>query len=84
MFLVCVTFQLLFMFLALKYPIVGIFGILLGLYVVGDLAVNGLTEVIGYVGSSEIVHSFDIGVILIIPIFLVVLSGLIVMRELRG
>lgn len=84
--LVCLSFQLLFMFLTFVFrdrQVIGVLGVVFGLYIVADLAYNGLTETIGYVGGSELVHTYDVSAILLIPAFVLILTAVCVIQRLR-
>lgn len=85
-FVVAVAFQVFFLFLTLVLrdrQFIGVLGVLFGLFVVGALASGGLTEVIGYVGGSEVTHSYGVDVPLLVSGFLSVITSVAVISRLR-
>lgn len=81
-FLVCMIFHLLLFFLSLGKPVVAILDVVFGSYIIGDLFINGLTEVIGY-SESEVVHTYSVDAIILIPVLVNVLSMLFLWNSVR-
>lgn len=85
--ILCLMFQLVFFFLTLVLrdkQFVGVLGIVFGFYVISDLFVNGLTETIAYVGGEEIVHTYSVDAVILIPVFLLLMTAVVLYTRLRA
>lgn len=84
-FVLCLGFGLVWVLLGLRWWFLGVLGMIFNFSVVVDVFVNGLTDVIGYVGGSVVEVSYGVDVVILLPMFFVVVGavGLLLGRRRR-
>ncbi len=72
-FAVCLVIGLVFTVFGFRKDLIAFLGIIFNVYVIFDVFFVGLTEGVGYVyGSINSTRSFDVGAIVLLPMFFVV------------
>lgn len=82
-FMIVSMFGLVFTFVGFRFVEFSLFSMLINISSVALLGSEGLTQVIGYNSTNNITQTFDVGLLILVPLFIAILNFFAILKYVR-